>query len=145
MSEGSNYLAKPSGQCCLRGNIHESEPRGTYQTIGGMKTYIARPPPGRSNGNIVLYFADVWGLFNNGLLIVHGFADAGYLTLACDYFRDDPVWKHRKDRNDKSDPDFDYEAWKRKHIAFADEMVPGWVCEVKSQFGSSTTRFACVG
>lgn len=36
----------------------------------------------------------------------------------------DPVWKHRKNRHDMSDPDFDYEAWKRKHTAFADEAVP---------------------
>jgi ABC-type Fe3+-citrate transport system substrate-binding protein len=57
----------------------------------------------------------------------------------------DPVWKHRKDRNDKSNPDFDYEAWKRKHTAFADETVPKWVKEVKEQYGGPKTKYACVG
>ncbi|OQV02830.1 hypothetical protein CLAIMM_07958 isoform 3 [Cladophialophora immunda] len=56
----------------------------------------------------------------------------------------DPVWKHRKSRDDPA-PGFDYEAWKKKHIAFADEVVPGWVEAVKAQFGSPTTKYACVG
>lgn len=57
----------------------------------------------------------------------------------------DPVWKHRKDRHDNRNPDFDYEAWKRKHIAFADVAVPRWVDAVKESYGTSTTKFACVG
>lgn len=35
----------------------------------------------------MLYFPDVWGFFNNGFLIMDGFADAGFLTLGLDYFR----------------------------------------------------------
>lgn len=85
------------------------------------------------------------GLFTNGLLIVDAFAEAGYLTLALDYFRDDPVWKHRKDRHDRTDPDFDYEAWKKKHTADADEYVTKWVARVKAQYGSEKTKYACVG
>lgn len=84
-------------------------------------------------------------MFKNGMLVMDGFADAGYLVLGLDYFRGDPVWKHRKDRNDNSNPDFDYEAWKRKHIAFADEAVPRWVDEVKQTFGGANTKYAAVG
>lgn len=57
----------------------------------------------------------------------------------------DPIWKHRKDRNDTSNPGFDYEAWKIKHTAFADVAVPKWVDAVKQQYGTDTTGFACVG
>lgn len=58
----------------------------------------------------------------------------------------DPVWKHRKDRNDKTtDPSFDYEAWKVKHTAFADVAVPRWVAAVKEKFGKPETKYACVG
>jgi hypothetical protein len=57
----------------------------------------------------------------------------------------DPVWKHRKDRHDNRNPDFDYEAWKRKHTAFADKAVPKWVNAVKESYGTSTSKFACVG
>ncbi|KAF9630221.1 hypothetical protein BFW01_g402 [Lasiodiplodia theobromae] len=83
----NEYLAKPSGACCLEGTLHNGEPRGTFTQIADVETYVATPPPGKSNGNIVLYFPDVWGMFPNGLLVMDGFADAGYLTLGLDYFR----------------------------------------------------------
>lgn len=157
-------IAKPSDVCCLKGTIHEGQPRGSTTTIAGVETYFVKPPPGKANGHILLYFPDVWGFFNNGFLIMNGFADAGYLTLGLDYFRgvcpvlsscsfnsvdafsQDPVWKHRKDRNDTTtEPGFDYEAWKKKHMAFSDEAVPRWVDEVKSTYGQPDTKFACVG
>lgn len=56
------------------------------------------------------------------------------------------MWKHRKDRNDKTtEPDFDYEAWKAKHTTFAGENVPKWTDAVKQQFGKSSTKYVCVG
>lgn len=70
-------------------------------------------------------------------MLVAGFADVRV---------QDPVWKHRKDRNDTTtEPGFDYEAWKKKHMAFSDEAVPRWVDEVKLKYGKSETRYACVG
>ena len=82
----NSYLAKPAGNCCLKGSIHEGEPRGSYTTIAGVETYITMPTDSKSNGHILLYFPDVWGMFNNGLLIMDGFADAGYTVLGLDYF-----------------------------------------------------------
>ncbi|KAM6529042.1 hypothetical protein FALCPG4_009994 [Fusarium falciforme] len=148
-SSSETYLAKPSGSCCLKGAIHEGESRGTWETIADVETYVSRPKPDKANGHILLYFPDVWGMFPNGLLVMDAFADAGYLVLGLDYFRGasshlDPVWKHRKDRHTHN-PDFDYEAWKRKHTAFADAAVPKWVDAVKKSYGASTTKFACVG
>lgn len=81
------YLAKPSGDCCLKGTVHEGEARGSWETIAEVETYIARPSEGQENGNILLYFPDVWGMFPNGLLVMDAFADAGYLVLGLDYFR----------------------------------------------------------
>ncbi|KAH0372754.1 dienelactone hydrolase, partial [Aureobasidium melanogenum] len=141
----NEYLAKPSGACCLKGTIHKGESRGSWTEVAGVETYIATPPAGKANGNILLYFPDVWGMFPNGLLVMDAFADAGYLTLGLDYFRGDPVWKHRKNRHDNSDPDFDYETWKKKHTAFADEAVPKWVKAVQEGYGKESTKYACVG
>ncbi|KAI1747600.1 hypothetical protein F4782DRAFT_543407 [Xylaria castorea] len=143
--QSDKYLAKTSGTCCLKGTLHEGQARGRWETIEGVQTYIATPPEGKENGHILLYFPDVWGVFLNSLLVMDSFADAGYLTLGLDYFRGDPVWKHRKDRDDKSDPNFDYEAWKKKHIAFADITVPIWVNTVSARYGRPNTKFACVG
>ena len=81
------YLAKPSGECCLKGHLHQGEPQGTFETIADVETYIVKPHPSKANGHILLYFPDVWGMFPNGLLVMDGFADAGYLTLGLDYFR----------------------------------------------------------
>lgn len=83
----NEVIAKPSEACCLKGNIHDGEPRGTKTTIAEVETYVVEPPAGMANGNIVMYFPNAGGLFTNGLLIMDGFANAGYLTLGLDYFR----------------------------------------------------------
>ncbi|EMD59044.1 hypothetical protein COCSADRAFT_348498 [Bipolaris sorokiniana ND90Pr] len=141
------YLAKPSGSCCLKGTIHKGEGRGRWETIANVETYISVPPASKANGNVLLYFPDVWGMFPNGLLVMDAFASVGYTVLGLDYFRGDPVWKHRKNRHDKTNPGFDYEAWKRKHTAFADEAVPEWVSTVVDRYRKENpqTKFACVG
>jgi dienelactone hydrolase len=56
-------------------------------TIADVETYISQPRGANVNGHILLYFPDVWGMFPNGLLIMDGFADAGFLVLGLDYFR----------------------------------------------------------
>ena len=81
------YLAKPSGACCLKGSIHKGEPRGCWETIAGVATYVSKPPDGEANEHVLLYFPDVWGMFTNGFLVMDAFADAGFLTLGLDYFR----------------------------------------------------------
>lgn len=91
------YLAKPSGACCLKGTIHKGESRGSWETITGVDTYITTPPAGKSNGHVLLYFPDVWGMFPNGLLVMDAFSDAGYTVLGLDYFRgvsSSPPWRY---------------------------------------------------
>jgi len=143
-NEPKKYLAKPSSLCCLSGTLHEGEPRGTFETLSSLETYIATPKDSNANGNIVLYFPDVWGLFNNGLLIMDAFADAGYLTVGVDYFRGDPVTKHR-DANNESLPGFDFKAWVSKNMEFALKATPEWVEAVKAKYGQTNTKYACTG
>jgi hypothetical protein len=86
-SKTDDYLAKPSGTCCLKGVIQRGESRGHWESVADIETYITRPQSGQANGNLLLYFPDVWGMFPNGLLVMDAFADAGYLVLGLDYFR----------------------------------------------------------
>lgn len=141
-----SYLAQPPGECCFKGTIHEGEPRGTVEKIASVDTYIVHPPEGKDNGHVVIYFPDIWGFFKNGFLIMDGFADAGYTTVGLDYFFGDPIWLHRKDKNDKTtEPGFDSAAWINEKMVGAKKVVPGWVDAVKEKLGKPGTKFACVG
>jgi dienelactone hydrolase len=136
------YLAQPSGTCCLEGNIHVGTAKGQHKTIGGLETYIATPQ--KPNGNVIIYFPDVYGLFNNALLIMDGFANAGYLTLGMDYFQGDPIYKHRSDGK-TNDEGFDWPGWLEKHTKNAEKITPAWVEAVKKEYVKPGVKFACVG
>jgi hypothetical protein len=102
----ANFLAKPAGQCCLKGSLHKGQPRGFHTTIAGVDTYISQPSPEKANKHILLYFPDVWGFFPNGFLIMDGFADAGYLVLGLDYFRDASYYLHSSlNKGDEANPE----------------------------------------
>lgn len=138
------YLAKPSGDCCLTGHLHTGDPRGKFQSMAGVDTYVTYPPESKANGHIILYYADVFGMFTNGLLVMDSFADAGYLTVGLDYFKGDPVYLHRKDGK-WTDPELTFNEWLEKYTAVAEEYVPKWIEAVKKEFGKDGTKYACVG
>ena len=81
------WLAKPSGECCLKGHLHTGKPQGTFEWLAEIETYVSQPPAETANGHIILYYPDVFGFFNNGLLVCDEFAKAGYLTIGIDYFK----------------------------------------------------------
>ncbi|KXS98429.1 hypothetical protein AC578_1770 [Pseudocercospora eumusae] len=136
------WLAKPSGDCCLKGHMHTGNPKGRFEKIADVDTYISEPA--KPNGHIMFYYADVYGMFINAQLIMDEFAAAGFLTLGLDYFQNDPVFLHRNSATENKEG-FDFEAWKAKYQAFAATAVPKWNAAVKSQFGKSDTKYACVG
>ncbi len=84
----TSYLAIPPGDHCLSGNLHTGETRGKVETIEDTPTYITSPHPGRGNGNILFYYPDIFGFYNNAMLLMDAFADAGYTVFGIDYFRD---------------------------------------------------------
>ena len=81
------WLAKPSGDCCLKGHLHAGSPQGSFERLAEMETYVSQPPKDKANGHIVLYYPDVFGFFTNGLLVMDSFAAAGYLAIGIDYFQ----------------------------------------------------------
>nr|GAT46359.1 dienelactone hydrolase [Mycena chlorophos] len=140
-------IAAPSGVCCIEGYPHVGTPKGEFVSIAEVETYVTRPPSKEQENRVIfkLYFPDVWGIndFQNGQLLCDYFASNGFLVLALDYFCGDPVTKHRT--GNAPNPGFDFEAWKAKHQAFAKVAVPKWIAAVKAQFGTETTKYACVG
>lgn len=79
-------LAKPADICCIKGHFHTGEPTGSIEQIGGTDTYVAEPDAATSNGNVLLFFPDAFGLHINSFLMMDAFAACGYLTLGVDYF-----------------------------------------------------------
>lgn len=79
-------LAKPAEFCCLRGSFLSGEPAGNVKQIGGVDTYVATPDKTKSNGHVLLFFPDAFGLHINNFLTMDAFAAYGYLTLGVDYF-----------------------------------------------------------
>jgi len=56
----------------------------------------------------------------------------------------DPVTKHSA--TPLSDPNFDFEAWKSRHLTASEEVAAKWVKDVKAKYGTSEdVKFACVG
>ncbi|KAK5170892.1 uncharacterized protein LTR77_004036 [Saxophila tyrrhenica] len=155
------WLAKPSGACCLkyvsmafdpdallialdRGHLHNGDPKGLFERLADIETYVTKPSAEKDNGHIVFYFPDVFGFFTNGLLVCDTFAEAGYTTIGIDYFSGDPIYMHRDGPKEPKEG-FDFEAWLAKHNKFAVENVNGWISAVKQKYGKSETKYACVG
>lgn len=70
-------IAKQPAACCLKSDIRSGTPRGRTVDVAGIETYIAEPTKDIVNGNILLYFPDVHGLFVNSQLLMDAYADAG--------------------------------------------------------------------
>lgn len=154
-------LAKPADLCCMKGTMHSGEALGTIEQVQGVETYVAKPDASLANGKIILFFPDAFGLHLNNFLMMDSFAACGYLTLGVDYFMgvctqtrrhtevltlvfQDPVWKHSA--APLSDPSFDFEAWKTKHLTASDNIGTKWVADVRIHYGKSPdVEFAAVG
>ncbi|KAG9943731.1 alpha/beta-hydrolase, partial [Aureobasidium melanogenum] len=138
-------LAKPPSECCFRpGSQQVGTPRGNIRQIGGVDTYISIPPGSVPvNGNVLLYFPDALGLYENAFLMMDNFAAAGYLVLGIDYFAGDSVAKHTT--TPLSDPTFDFGAWTQKHLHSSEQIAETWVKSVVEEFGGEGVKFGCVG
>ncbi|KAI0301262.1 Alpha/Beta hydrolase protein [Russula brevipes] len=76
----------------LSGVRHEGTPEGTYETINGIRTYVATPKTDYPKDKAVIYLTDVFGLeLTNNLLLVDGFACNGFKVYAPDLLEGDPV------------------------------------------------------
>ncbi|KAH8892481.1 alpha/beta-hydrolase [Thozetella sp. PMI_491] len=138
------YLAQPPSDCCAKGSLHAGETRGSFETLAGAKTYISRPTEAKANGNIILYFPDVWAFANNALLMMDRYADAGYLVLGIDYLKGDTIINYKAENGDFVEG-FDFQAWLGKLLPVAMDMTPSWIEAVKAKYGKADTKYACAG
>ncbi|KAI0066731.1 alpha/beta-hydrolase [Artomyces pyxidatus] len=137
----SSAMSSP-GDCCIKTVQHTGDPRGVEETIGGVNTYVARPPGEQQDhyDRIILYFANVYGpLYINNRLLMDFFSSQGYLVLGVDYFQGDDI------SFSASKAEFDFMEWIMLKRASANELVPIWIAAVKSRYGHQETRYAALG
>ncbi|KAF5353584.1 hypothetical protein D9758_013792 [Tetrapyrgos nigripes] len=136
MSSTNRVLAGPPGDACFnRGVQHTGTPAEKAEKIGGIPMYVSEPPSSSGAGGggggkkVILYLADVYGLFYlNNQLVQDYFAEGGFHVLGIDYFDEDPVHKH-------TEADFDRSAWIANAKKRAGEWVPKWFKAVKEIYG----------
>ncbi|GMH18807.1 hypothetical protein Nepgr_020648 [Nepenthes gracilis] len=87
-------------------NLDSTSGAGSVQEIGGLSAYITGPADAKL---AVLLISDVFGYEAPNLRkLADKVAAAGFLVVVPDFFYGDPIIKF-------DDPNFDREAWKRKH------------------------------
>ncbi|KDR67622.1 hypothetical protein GALMADRAFT_257847 [Galerina marginata CBS 339.88] len=77
---------------CVKGVIHEGTPKGKFEKIGGVDTYVATPTVDYPKDKAILFLTDVFGpQLINAQLMADGFAENGFKTFVPDYLNGDPI------------------------------------------------------
>jgi len=71
------------GICCITGSLHEGTPKGTEGTVGGLPTYIAKPPSSATTKEgIIVIIPDIFGWkFGNNQLLADEYAERSGRTV----------------------------------------------------------------
>lgn len=72
---------------CFTGHINPGTPTGRWDTVHGLRTYIAEPPAGKSPTGIIVIIPDAFGVdfVNNQILADHYASAADYLVYLPDF------------------------------------------------------------
>ncbi|KAF1846734.1 uncharacterized protein K460DRAFT_377879 [Cucurbitaria berberidis CBS 394.84] len=76
---------------CIKGTIHQGQPKGTEELVHGLNTYVIG---NRTNPRgIIVVYSDIFGLgLPNNKLIADAYAQSGeWLVYLPDFFKGDPV------------------------------------------------------
>ena len=97
-------------KCCKSGHVHKGNPTGTFTTLAGIETYVAKNP--NSNGKAVLYVTDALGYkFVNNQLLADTYAEQAEVDVYMpDFLEGDAV-----PTSVLSGQAFDFMPWLGKH------------------------------
>ncbi|EWG55598.1 hypothetical protein FVEG_13580 [Fusarium verticillioides 7600] len=72
---------------CFSGHVNPGAPTGRWDTVHGLRTYIATPPAGKSPKAIIVIIPDAFGVdfVNNQILADHYASAADYLVYLPDF------------------------------------------------------------
>lgn len=96
---------------CVSGVRHEGTPAGKYETIGGIKTYVATPTVDYPKDKAILFLTDVFGHeLENSRLLADDFAKNGFQVFLPDLFNGDPIPVEAMEKGS-----FDLSTWFPRH------------------------------
>ncbi|KAL8283307.1 hypothetical protein RQP46_005717 [Phenoliferia psychrophenolica] len=118
------------GPCCFTGAIHAGDPKGSFETIGGIETYVALPTGEHDKTVAILLLTDVCGsTFVNNKLLADSFAANGFATYVPDLFDGEPFPDDRLgDRTWGT-------AWKGRHTPSVADVFIGKVMSSLKESG----------
>ncbi|KAF5718294.1 dienelactone hydrolase family [Fusarium mundagurra] len=72
---------------CFSGHVNSGTPTGRWDTVYGLRTYIAEPPSGKSAKAVIVIIPDAFGVdfVNNQILADHYASAADYLVYLPDF------------------------------------------------------------
>jgi dienelactone hydrolase len=72
---------------CFSGHVNPGTPQGRFETVHGLRTYVAEPPKGKTPVGIVVIVPDAFGVdfVNNQILADHYASAAGFLVYLPDF------------------------------------------------------------
>lgn len=77
--------------CCLSGKVHQGQPAGREDEIGGLSTYISEPE-NHSTAKSIIFICDIFGYtFPNIRLLADEYAKAGFYTYVPDFHQGDSL------------------------------------------------------
>jgi dienelactone hydrolase len=127
-------------QDCVKGVTHVGTPKGKWEKIGGVESYVATPAGDYAHHKAILFLPDVFGpQLINAQLLADDFAANGFKTIVPDYLNGDPI--HPDALNPGST--FDIGSWFPGHSA--DKTRPPIDKVVEALKSAGVTDFAAVG
>jgi dienelactone hydrolase len=72
---------------CFSGHVNSGTPKGRWENVHGLKTYIATPPQGKQPVGVIVIIPDAFGVgFINNQILADHYASAGqYLVYLPDF------------------------------------------------------------
>jgi hypothetical protein len=72
---------------CFSGHVNPGNPQGRFETVHGLRTYVAEPPKGKSPAGIVVIIPDAFGVgfVNNQILADHYASGANLMVYLPDF------------------------------------------------------------
>ncbi|THH18711.1 hypothetical protein EW146_g2328 [Bondarzewia mesenterica] len=124
---------------CISGVRLEGTPEGTFETINGIKTYVAKPTVDYPKDKALLFLPDVFGFeLENNRLLVDDFAKNGFQVYFPDLFDGDAV-----PADAFNNGDFDLNGWFRKNGP--EKLGPRIDAVIKGLKEQGVTRFGATG